>query len=67
MKFTKTLSGSYKSEDGKYEIRKYGGQWEVYNLQEKQNVYRAGKLAYVKNEKYEGGYYTLKEAKENIK
>ena len=54
MKFTKTLSGNYKSEDGKYEIRKYRGIWEVFDIQDKMH------------EKYIGYYFTLKEAKESI-
>jgi hypothetical protein len=57
MKFVKTLSGNYKSENGKYEIRKYGGRWEVYNKEDK--------FSYT--DKFVASYNTLKEAKESIK
>lgn len=60
MKWNKTISGNYRSEDGKYEIRKYGSLFELYSLVE--NGLNGGVRKHLSN-KYLGGFYTLREAK----
>lgn len=60
MKWNRTISGNYRSEDGKYEIRKYGSLFELYSLTEQ--GLNGGVRKYTGNKRL-GGFYTLREAK----
>lgn len=60
MKWNRTVSGNYNSEDGKYQIRKHGSLFELYSLTEQ--GLNGGVKKSVGN-KYLGGFYTLREAK----
>lgn len=65
MKFVKKANW-YESENGRYEIVKYAGRYEVYDNKSEQPVYKAGKVSgYTR--KYLGRVATLKEAKELCK
>lgn len=64
MKWNRTISGNYKSEDGKFEIRKYGSMFELYSLTEKG---LNGSVRKFLGDKFLGSFYTLKEAKASAK
>lgn len=63
MKFNKVYDGKYTSENGRFEIVRYGGIWEVYDNSKEQPVYRCGKLIRYTS-LYLGYTNTLRAAKE---